>query len=662
MSSVKREANGDSDDDYGPAPAAPIQEDDSGQSPVGDGTNDGPNRVPEEPRLKKRMKVLPYEDVYKEKLPNSDMYEYSYMHRDVVSHIGVAKGSEYIITGSVDGHVKFWKKMPNNIEFVKHYHAHLGSIFGFDISPDDLKLVTTSTSDSMIKIFDIPSYDMTNMITLKYRPTVAIWINSNDNVNLFTRISVADSNNSVIRIYKFDAVTDEPLAIISFHTAPLQCMKLNIPNAVVVSIDKKGIIEYWNVSDYEFPSDKVAFRHKMDTNLFDLLRNKVQSYCLSMNQQGSLFAVVGSDRKIRIFDFTTGKISRIYDESIEVYNNNNSNNMKHEIEPADLSRRVAVERELESTTKNKTDITLQGLEYSNCAFDDSGNFLLYSTIIGIKILNIHTNTVVKILGTPESGERFLALALYQGVPKVDAQFLLFKASEQNSASDSGDRQEAIDQVRSTAGIPDPTIYASSYKKRRFYCFSRREPSGSKDNRDILNEKPLAQEIAVNNASTAASKAVAKEAVIHTTLGDITVALFPSECPKTVENFVTHSRNGYYNNLVFHRVIKGFMLQTGDPLGDGTGGESIWGAEFADEFHDSLKHKIYTVSMANAGPNTNGSQFFITTVPTPWLDGKHSVFGRVTKGFDVVKNIESTPVNKLNKPIGGDIKMVSIDIL
>jgi peptidylprolyl isomerase domain and WD repeat-containing protein 1 len=100
--------------------------------------------------------------------------------------------------------------------------------------------------------------------------------------------------------------------------------------------------------------------------------------------------------------------------------------------------------------------------------------------------------------------------------------------------------------------------------------------------------------------------------LHTTYGDITVRLFPDAAPKAVENFVTHARNNYYNNVIFHRVIRKFMIQTGDPLGDGTGGESIWGKEFADEF-SVLKHdKAYTVSMANAGPNSNGSQFFITT--------------------------------------------------
>lgn len=102
------------------------------------------------------------------------------------------------------------------------------------------------------------------------------------------------------------------------------------------------------------------------------------------------------------------------------------------------------------------------------------------------------------------------------------------------------------------------------------------------------------------------------------MGDIFIILFPEECPKTCENFLTHAKNGYYNSVIFHRVIKGFMVQTGDPLGDGTGGESIWGSHFEDEFSANLNHeKPFMVSMANAGPNTNGSQFFITTAPATW---------------------------------------------
>ena len=153
-----------------------------------------------------------------------------------------------------------------------------------------------------------------------------------------------------------------------------------------------------------------------------------------------------------------------------------------------------------------------------------------------------------------------------------------------------------------------------------------------------------------------------EIIMRTNMGDIHIKLFSNECPKTVENFVTHSKNGYYNNIIFHRVIKGFMIQTGDPMGNGTGGESIWGGEFGDEFHRTLRHdRPFTVSMANAGPNTNGSQFFITTVPTPWLDNKHTVFGRVVKGFEVVSNIESLKVNKHDKPVEKDVKILSMEV-
>lgn len=114
----------------------------------------------------------------------------------------------------------------------------------------------------------------------------------------------------------------------------------------------------------------------------------------------------------------------------------------------------------------------------------------------------------------------------------------------------------------------------------------------------------------------ATQRIYENAVIHTTKGDMHMKLFGKECPKTVENFCVHTKNGYYNGHIFHRVIKGFMIQTGDPTGTGSGGTSIWGEDFQDEFSPNLKHdRPYTVSMANAGPNTNGSQFFVTTLPT-----------------------------------------------
>lgn len=151
------------------------------------------------------------------------------------------------------------------------------------------------------------------------------------------------------------------------------------------------------------------------------------------------------------------------------------------------------------------------------------------------------------------------------------------------------------------------------------------------------------------------------ATVNTNVGSFEIELFAAKVPKTVENFVGLATDGKYNGVIFHRVIANFMIQGGDPTGTGRGGESYWGGKFADEFDSSLKHtKPGMLSMANAGPNTNGSQFFITLVPTPWLDGKHSVFGEVISGMEVIEAIGKTQTGAMDKPVN-DILMESISI-
>ena len=169
-------------------------------------------------------------------------------------------------------------------------------------------------------------------------------------------------------------------------------------------------------------------------------------------------------------------------------------------------------------------------------------------------------------------------------------------------------------------------------------------------------------------------------------------MFPEYAPKTVENFVTHAKNDYYNGIIFHRVIKDFMIQGGDPTGTGMGGESIWGRQFADEFTPELHNLRGALCMANAGPNTNGSQFFIvqaSDVPanmleqmkdladsgfppeiteayanlggTPWLDFRHTVFGQVVNGMDTVDAIANVQVGAADKPVN-DVVINGIDII
>lgn len=178
-------------------------------------------------------------------------------------------------------------------------------------------------------------------------------------------------------------------------------------------------------------------------------------------------------------------------------------------------------------------------------------------------------------------------------------------------------------------------------------------------------------------------------VMNTTTGPIKMKLFKEKAPKTVENFLTHAENGYYDGIIFHRVIPEFMIQGGDPTGTGMGGESIFGNTFEDEFTMDLFNIRGALSMANAGPNTNGSQFFIVQASslagasadqlknggwpeeiadkyaevggTPHLDQKHSVFGQVVEGMDVVDKIANAKANRDNKP-NEEIKIESIEII
>ncbi|MFA7069753.1 MAG: peptidylprolyl isomerase, partial [Sulfurimonas sp.] len=121
------------------------------------------------------------------------------------------------------------------------------------------------------------------------------------------------------------------------------------------------------------------------------------------------------------------------------------------------------------------------------------------------------------------------------------------------------------------------------------------------------------------------------AVLETTQGDIEIVFYEDIAPLAVENFTTHIKDGYYDGVLFHRIIKDFMVQGGDPTGTGMSGRSIWKRDFKDEFKDKVFDRAGIVAMANRGPHTNGSQFFITTAPTPWLNGRHTIFGEITKG-------------------------------
>ena len=221
------------------------------------------------------------------------------------------------------------------------------------------------------------------------------------------------------------------------------------------------------------------------------------------------------------------------------------------------------------------------------------------------------------------------------------------------------------------------------------------PQSGGDEQDVETEDDQSSNEATNEEDTTmypqlSNEVAANEAlvVMNTTMGPIKIKLFPEKAPKTVENFLTHAENGYYDGIIFHRVIQDFMIQGGDPTGTGMGGESIYGNSFEDEFTMDLFNLRGALSMANAGPNTNGSQFFIVQASnppasaaqmtqggwpeeiakayeanggTPHLDQKHTVFGQVIEGMDVVDNIANAKTGGQDKPVE-EISIQSIEII
>ncbi|KAH7638367.1 hypothetical protein HUG17_2400 [Dermatophagoides farinae] len=613
-----------------------------------DEKDSGPETPP--PLPNKRRKVIPFEKIYLDNLPQSEAYERSYMHRDPIKFVLVARNTHFIVTASIDGHIKFWKKKAIGVEFVKHFRVHLGTIVDMSINNPLGSLLATISDDKSLKIFDIINFDMINMNKLEFKPGCVEWCYTTMSAmggvhDPFPVIAVSDSESNKIYTFEATSSTNQPLQVLDrIHMSPVVRMRFNAAHSTMVSVDQNGMLDYWGThrSDYRFPSQIVRFESKMDTDLYQLAKCNQTPHDIAFSLDGQHMAMICSDRKIRVFRFLTGKMLR---------------QSQQQLPNMEFGRRMAIERDLEKSESFQTERII---------FDDSGYYLIYPTMLGIKILNWYTNKLVKMIG---KGENFrpLSVALHQQIADLKT----------SKGVLTPEMITANNPTLEQAAHSDPTLFCTGFRKNRFYMFTKREPDDSAMNssataedgvltgleRDVFNEKPSREDmIAATTSESSGGQKLSENVVIHTTMGDIQVKLFAKDCPKTVENFVTHSRNGYYNNHIFHRVIRQFMIQTGDPTGTGTGGASIWGAEFQDEIVPHLKHdKPFTLSMANAGPNTNGSQFFITVIATPWLDGKHTVFGRVTKGMEVVQAISQIRTHpKTDKPYD-DVKILNIQV-
>ena len=601
------------------------------------------------------------------------------MHRETLTHVLMAS-KDFVITISVEGIVKFWKK--NNIgtlEFIKSFRAHSGPITAAALSPDGCWLATGSF-DRSIKIFDIENFDMIEII--KYEEAVGqlIWWKSpffnsfrllatnkieqpdeeedkhNDSHENIPHLTVFDPWNikrklSITKIFINDA--EEPLP--EFTSWAIN----STTNTLVVGCVDNSI-KYFVIQEESNESNGINLvqvnfgNNNKNNNLNDFKSDQGIVTGISFSPNEEIFATMSTDRIVRVFQFDSGKMVKKFDERLNIYSEaQQSQKLQIKLDDLEFGRRLAIERDLQRSP------------YFNdlkAHFDQSGHFLLYPSPIGIKVVNLENNRVVRLLAR-EDTLRPLQFALYQGIPAKKRKSAAISSIDMAASVNPG--------LEGESECYDPTIIFTSYRKSKFYLVSKREPvvdtdTGNFVDRDVLNEKLVSSTVG-SKASTVdptktTSKANQPKVILRTSKGDITLLLTQLETPRTVENFLTHCRNGYFNNVIFHRIIKNFMIQTGDPQGDGTGGESIWGGEFEDEFHPDLKHsQPFVVSMANCGPNTNGSQFFITTVKCPWLDNKHTVFGRVIGGTEVVSAIENVKCDNLDRPVE-PIKILQVEIV
>lgn len=411
---------------------------------------------------------------------------------------------------------------------------------GVWLPPGSIKLSSYLISSLLVKHQKIQQRseltvpDLLAILQLDKAPKCICWVHTRG--ASLPLLAVSEDAGHSISIYDGRGESQKPFHIIeSLHRSTVIHMAYNKEYDCVISGDESGMIEYWRPSgSYEKPDN--VFLYKSSTDLFEFKKAKSLPTSITISPSGRQFATFSfPDRKVRIFDFATGKLHRTYDESLQTISDmQQAGTAWQKLEEVEFGRRLAVERELENHAfQNKI----------NVIFDESSNFILYGSILGTKVINTLTNRVVKVFGKDEPF-RSLNLALYQGQPQKKGVVTVSMAASANPLL-----QEAEER--------DPMLVTTASGKVRFYIFTNEEEI-SKSTRDAQNEKPrnlnLKQQVDAKPAETGSA------AILHTTYGDIHIRLFPEAAPKAVENFVTHSKNGYYNNTIFHRVIRKFMIQ------------------------------------------------------------------------------------------------------
>jgi peptidylprolyl isomerase domain and WD repeat-containing protein 1 len=548
-------------------------------------------------------------------LPECDHYNQSIAHPQTISHV-VSLQNGFFATASIDGFVHFSKYSDCKYESQKIFKVHSAPLTG--LTWGGTRFLVSVSLDKTCKIFDTFSLEIVKLVKLTFVPECAFII---DEPSLSAHPFVVASARDSPGLYLF-RLNSEQFTKIDYQEQVIQISYNRSLKRLLVACESGALVYIDTSSLLESSLVKELLRVRLDA----------KAGILSFSPDYEYVAFVTQDRIVRVLQASSLKSFRKFDESLSFY--------EKAIQSGKLkmnSDRFDKALELESELERTPYFALQ-----NISFDSDSRVILIPTMLGIKAIDLLENKSIMVYGREDDIRPIASCLLHVNSPLLSVEMA------------SSDNPRAKFEAHSM-------LITSSFRQPRFFIYNNDHPDMKCRDRD-LSLFPTFSDNTLPADDQGENYKPGHKAVIRTTLGDITIELYPSLTPRTVENFCTLARKNYYDNFLFHRVIKGFIIQTGCPRGDGTGGECIWGGTFANELCAELKHdRPFTVSMANSGSaSSNGSQFFITTIRAPWLDRKHTVFGRVMSGEDIIRQIESVETDRLDRP-KQDVRMLTVEI-
>jgi len=292
--------------------------------------------------------------------------------------------TDIIITISIDGFIKFWRKLFHGMEFMKTFRAHPGRCSGTTLSWNGSYFASTSMSDQSLKFFDVVNADMINMYKLDFDSSICEFIYKLNEAK--PTIAVAESQKTRIHILQLDDKLKK-VKLLDFHLAPIRIITFNPQLEVVVSIDTKGIVEYWSADTYEFPKKKLKFEYKLETDYIELAKNKILVLSATISHNGELMACYGKDRVIRIYMFKTGKLYRKFYETFEMYSEwqKDKESTMLTLDKIEYDRRLVLEKEI--------DKSIEFISPPNVLFNETDNYVLWTSYLGIKVVHLGRNKV-----------------------------------------------------------------------------------------------------------------------------------------------------------------------------------------------------------------------------------------------------------------------------